>query len=129
MALNALSTTSRNGMCDFLVDNIDTGAADAGGDLTIHTAAFGTLLAEPLFANPAFGAAAAGVATANAIADDPSANNTGTAAVIRIQDRANAQVVDGNAGVAAEDLVLNTVSITLGDIVAITSGTITMPAS
>jgi len=116
-------------MCDALVDAIDTGSTDSGGDLLIYTTAFGTLLAEPQFGDPAFGSAASGVATANAITDDSAANNTGTAAVCRIQDRDNTQVVDGSVGSGSGDLDLNTTSITTNDIVAVTSATITQPAS
>ena len=130
MALNAISTTVRNAMCDALVDAIDVGSTDATGDLSIWTAAFATLLATPLFANPAFGAAAAGVATASAITSEPSAPATGSAAVLRIRDRDNAAVVEGTVSTSGADLNLNTVSITTADVVSITDfATITMPAS
>jgi hypothetical protein len=129
MAINNIATGVRNAMADAFVDAIDTGTTDTGGDIAIFTAAFGTLLAEPEFGNPAFGAAASGVATANAISDDPSAANTGTAAVLRLRDRDNATVAEGTVSTAGADLNLNTVSITSGDIVAITAATITQPAS
>lgn len=129
MALNSITTTVRNAMCDALVDAIDTGSTDAGGDLLIYTAAFGTLLASLLFGDPAFGNAATGTATANIITDDSSADDTGTAAVLRIQDQDNTQVIDGSVGTSGQDLNLNTTSITSGDVVSVTSATITMPAS
>lgn len=128
MALT-LATAVRNAAADAVVDLIDAGSTDATGDLGIYTTAFGTLLALPLFANPAFGAAASGVATANAITDDSSADATGTAAVLRIRDRDNTNLIDGSVGTSGEDLNLNTTSITTGDVVSITSATITMPAS
>ncbi len=129
MAINNISTTVINGMCDFFVDAIDTGSTDTGGDCNIYTAAFASLLAEPEFSAVSFGAAAAGVATANAITDEASAPATGTAAVLRLQDRDNATVAEGTVSTAGADLNLNTTSITIGDTVAITSATITMPAS
>ena len=129
MALNNISTAARNAIADAFVDQIDVGSTDSGGDLNIYTAAFGTLLAEPQFSATAFGAAAAGVATANAITSDSSANATGTAAVLRIQDQDNATVAEGTVGTSGEDLNLNTTSITSGDTVAITSATLTAPAS
>ncbi len=129
MALNNISTTVRNAMCDAMVDAIDTGTTDTGGDIQGHTTAFGTLLFELEFTDPAFGAAAAGVATAAAISDDPDAAATGVAAVCRIRDRDNATVVEGSVGSGSGDLDLNTTSITINDIVAITAATITMPAS
>lgn len=129
MAVNNISTTVRNAMCDAFVDAIDTGSADAGGDLNIYSAGFAALLASPTFGNPAFGAAATGVATANAITDESNAPASGTAAVLRIADRDNATHSEGTVGTSGEDLNLNTVSITSGDTVAITSATVTMPAS
>ena len=129
MALSNLQTAVRNSCADAIVDALDVGTTDSTGDLGIYTSAFGTLLALPLFANPAFGAAASGVATANAITDDSSADATGSAAVIRLRDRDNATVVEGTAGTSGADLNLNTVSITTGDTVSITSATITMPAA
>ena len=131
MAFNNIQTAPRNAQCDAFVDLIDGGTTDPGGDLQIHTAGFATLLAEPEFGNPAFGAAAVGVATANAITDESSAPATGTAAVLRIRDRDNAQLTDGSVGATSsgEDLELNTTSITTGDVVTITSATITAPAA
>lgn len=116
-------------MADAMVDAIDTGTTDTGGDIEGHTAAFAALLFENEFSDPAFGAAAAGVATAGAIGDDADAAATGTAAVCRIRDRDNATVVEGTIGSGSGDLDLNTLSITINDIVAITAATITMPAS
>lgn len=129
MAINAISTTVRNAMCDALVDAYDTGSTDAAGAYNGHTAAYAALLFECALSNPAYGAASTGVATANSISDDTSANNTGTAAVGRAQDRDNATVHDFTIGTSGEDLNLNTVSITTGDTVSISSATITMPAS
>lgn len=129
MAINAISTTLRNAMCDALVDGIDTGSTDAAGAFNGHTAAYAALLFECACSNPAFGAASSGVATASAISDDTSANNTGTAAVGRVQDRDNATVFDFTIGTSGEDLNMNTVSITSGDTVSITSATVTQPAS
>lgn len=129
MAINAISTAVRNAMCDAFVDAMDTGTTDTGGAPNIFNAAFALLLAEPLFGDPAFGPAAVGIATVNAVTDDPSANNSGTAAVCRFEDRDNATVADGSVSTSGADINLNTLTITGGDIVAITGGTVTMPAS
>lgn len=129
MAINNISTTVRNNMCDAFVDAIDVGTTDPTGDVRIYTAAFAAILAEMTFSNPAFGAASSGVATANAITDDTSADNSGTAAVGRFRDRNNATVAEFTVGTSSADLILNTVSITAGDRVSITSATITQPAS
>ncbi len=131
MAMNNIATASRNSMCDALVDDVDVGSTDASGDIQVYTAAFATLLAELAYsAPPAFGAAAAGVATANAIADDTSADNSGTAAVCRIRDRDNATVWEGTVTATAGggDIEFNTITFTSGDTVSITAQTVTMPA-
>lgn len=129
MAINAIATTVRNSMCDAAVDAIDVGSTDAAGAFNGHTAAYAALLFECAASNPAFGAASTGVATASAISNDSSANNTGTASVGRVQNRDNATVFDFTIGTSGQDLNLNTVSITSGDTVSITSATVTMPAS
>lgn len=85
-----------------------------------------TLLAE-LVMNATFApGAASGVLTLNAIAADASANATGTATWFRIvQSDGTTHVMDGSAGTAGTDLVLNTASIVTGANVSISSATIT----
>jgi len=129
MAISNISTTVRNGMCDFFVDSIDIGTTDATGDIAGFTAAFALLLFECNFSNPAFGAAAVGVATANAISDDTAANNSGTAAVGRLRNRDNVATCDFTIGTSGADLILNTLSITAGDRIGISSATVTQPAA
>jgi hypothetical protein len=77
----------------------------------------------------AFGAAAAGTKTANAITS-ANALATGTAAWCRAfkADDATA-VIDGSVGTSATDMILNSVSLTSGSSVAVTSWTISMPAA
>ena len=126
MALT-LPTTTRNAACNAVVDLIDSGTSL--GKLKIYTAAEATLLCTNLFANPAFGNAATGVATANAIANG-TAVATGTAAVAKITDGADTDVLTGLVvGAGSGDISLNSVSITTDDVIAITSMSITMPAS
>lgn len=82
---------------DAVVDRVDLGGG-ANGTFEI-LAADNTVLSSHAMANPAFGAAAStGLATAGAIADDPSANATGTAAKWRIKDTAGTVVMTGQAG-------------------------------
>jgi hypothetical protein len=128
MAVN-LQTSARNGACNGVVDLLDVGSANPAGLLRIGTTAMGTILAQLNFSNPAFGAALVGVATAASIADDTSADNTGTAAAFDFQDRDRAGILSGSVGTSGADINLNTVSITAGDTVSITSMTVTMPAS
>ena len=119
------------------VDAIDTGGGTAVLRIysgtrpdKVDTALSGnTLLAELNLSNPAFGAAADdnpnAIATASAITDDSSANATGTASFFRVLDRAGTAVIDGNVGTSGEDLNLDSVSITAGQTVSISSWTIT----
>ena len=108
------------------------GIGDGGGGpglWEIWTTGFGTKLATLTFSATAFGAAATGVATAAAITDDSSADADGTAAVFRVTSSAPATIYEGTVSTSGADLNLNTVSITTGDTVSITSATMTMPAS
>jgi len=94
---------------------------------TADTALSGnTLLAELRFGATAFGAGSAGVATANAITSDSSADATGTASFFRaLKSDGTTVVCDGSVGTASADLVLNSVSIVAGAVVAVTSFTLT----
>lgn len=102
---------------------IRTGAPPA----TSLTADSGTLLAELPMSNPAFGAATAAeangkaLATANAITTDASANATGTAGHFRMKTSGGVTIFQGTCGTSSADLIFNTVSITLADVVAITA--------
>jgi hypothetical protein len=66
--------------------------------------------------------------TANAITSDSSADATGTASFWRLyKSDGTTQVLQGNAGTSAAELILNTTSITLGSTVSVTSFTIDLP--
>ena len=85
-----------------------------------------TLLAELRFGSTAFGAASNGVATANAITADSSADNTGTATWFRaLKSDGTTAVLDGSVGTSSADLILNSVSISAGAQVSVTSFTYT----
>jgi len=129
MALNNISTACRNAACNGYVDQVDVGATDPTGDIQIYSAGFATLLAELEFSNPAFGAAAVGVATAAAITGETSAPASGTAAVCRVRDRANATCWQGSVGTAGADVILNSVAITIGQTVDLSAAVFTVPAS
>lgn len=127
MAINNIATSVRNAMCDAFVDQIDVGSGTAV--LRIYNAGFSTLLAELSFSSTAFGSASNGTATANSISDDTSANATGTASVFRVLNKDGTTVFEGTVGVSGADINFNSVSITSGDRISISSMTVTMPAS
>lgn len=67
-------------------------------------------------------------ATANAITSDTNAANAGTAGYFRLKTATGGTTIyQGNVATATADLIMNTVSITAGDTVAITSFKITLP--
>lgn len=125
------TTTIRNGLADYVVDAIDTGTTNAQGQVIVATTGFASTLATiPLDTPPAFGAAATGTATANNPPfEDSDADNTGTAAVFRVEDRDETEIfqgtVTGTGG--GGDMELSSTSITAGDAVRINSFTYTAP--
>lgn len=70
----------------------------------------------------------AGRATFGAIANETSAEATGTATFFRVLKSDGTTVIcQGSVGTSSADLILNTTSITLGSTVSITSATIDLP--
>lgn len=136
MANLRVANATVQAMGDACVDDIDAGAG--AGTIKIYsgtqpatadTALSGnTLLAQLTFSDPAFGATnTSGVATANAITDDSSADATGTATFARIEDSNSNTIFDCDVGTSGATINLNSVSITSGGTVSITSFTITHP--
>lgn len=114
-------------MCDAFVDAIDGGAG--AGLLEIFTSGFATKLATLTFSDPAYAAAAAGVAEENAIADDVSADTTGTANRCRVTTSTPLTMFEGTVDTAGQDINFNSVAFVAGDTVSITDLPATMPAA
>ena len=125
------STTLRNAQLDAI-----TTAVGTSGILRIYSgtrpanvaaAITGTLLAELVCNASAFAAAASGgVLTANAISNDSSANGSGTASHYRLwKSDGTTAVIDGDVSTSGADLNLDNTSITTGQVVSVTSFTIT----
>ena len=129
MAL-AFVTTTLNAMLDAITTKID---ADAGaGTIKIYDGsrpatggATTTELAHLVLTDPAAGAAASNVLTFSTINDEVDATATGTATWFRVADNTGDAVIDGDVGTSGSDLNLNSVAITAGGTVSITSFTIT----
>lgn len=131
MAL-AFPAAIRNGWLDNINAALNAGAGAAliriyDGTRPATGGAATTLLAELTCTDPAAAAAASGVLTFSAIAQDASANATGTATWFRMVDSAAGFVMDGNVGVSGSDLNLTTTSIVATQPVSISSATITAP--
>jgi hypothetical protein len=116
----------RTALADYVVDQLDIGTPP--GKLIMQTAA-SVAVATLTFANPAFGAASAGVATANAIVADTNAVG-GTIAKAELRQGGGTAIVlcsvttTGGGG----DIQLNSVVISAGQQVSLTSLTYAAPA-
>jgi hypothetical protein len=119
-------TAVRNGLADYVVDQLDTGTPP--GKLVMQTAA-SAAVATLTFANPAFGAAAAGTATANAIVADTNAVG-GTIAKAELRQGPSTAIVlcSVTATGGGGDIQLNSVVISAGQQVSLTSLTYSAPA-
>lgn len=117
----ALRTTRMNSV----VTAIDAGASF--GKLKIGTAGMGSVLATITLVDPC-GTVAGDVLTLDFDPDisDASADNTGTAAAATITDSDDNVIVSGlTVGTSGTNIVLDSTSITAGQTVTITAGTIT----
>lgn len=83
-----------------------------------------TTLADLPLTDPIAPAAAAGVLTLDPITDD-TATVAGTATWFRLEDNSGDAIVDGDVGTSGSDLNLNSVTITAGGTVSVTSFVIT----
>lgn len=138
-----LSTGTRNFILDsglntlFDTDgaiNVYSGTIPADGDADVGA---GTLLATLTFNSNWIGAASAGVMTLAAIVSDTNVDASGTAAWFRMHDVSEGPTgssstkkrIDGTVGTSGADLNFNTVTFVAGGTAAISSFTITLPAS
>lgn len=138
-----LNTAGRDAMVNAITAQIDSGAG--AGVLRIYSgtqpagpgsAATGTLLCEFTLSDPSFATSSGGSAALDVTpsVNDPSANASGTAGYARFLTSTEAGgtglgVIDGGVGTSGEMVNLDSTTITAGDPVTITSGSITQPAS
>jgi hypothetical protein len=119
-------TAIRTSLADYVVDQLDLNTPP--GKLIMQSAASATV-ATLTFANPAFGAAASGTATANAIVADTNAVG-GTISKAELRQGGGTPIVlcsvttTGGGG----DIQLNSVVISAGQQVSLTSLTYAAPA-
>lgn len=120
-----LSTKARNAACDAVVDLMDEGTG--AGKLVFRTSGDAEV-ATLTFSDPAFGAAATGVATASAITSDTSATG-GTTTKATLEDSDAEVMLTATVATSAADINLSSTTIGAGDTVAVSSLTVTCPAS
>jgi hypothetical protein len=139
MAVNTrISNATAIDACNAVVDKIDAGTGAGYVEIrtgapptNVEDAASGTLLASITLQDPAFGNAADqnpnARATLNGSPSDSSANATGTAGWFRAYTSGAVGVIQGTAGTATVDMVLNDATFEAGGTVTITSWTVDMP--
>jgi len=120
-----LTDVGRNAACNGLVNRIDAGAA--AGYIEFQTSS-DVEAATLTFSDPAFGSAVSGVSIADPITDDASATG-GVVDRFRLYDSDAAEILQGTLALAGGDINLNTLTINATDTVAISTLTVTMPAS
>ncbi len=130
-----ISTASRDAMANGVRLLVDAGAG--AGTCKVYTgtqpttandAETGTLLATFTLADPAYSASSTGVA---ALAGTPRATTglaAGTAGWFRVEDSTGANVFDGTVGTSGQQMNLNTLTVSVGVNLELTSGNITAPA-
>jgi hypothetical protein len=119
------STAAKEDRLQAVIALIDAGAGP--GTLEIGTSGMGSVLAVLTLADPC-GSASGGTLTFDFDPDisDTSANATGTAAEARIKDSDGTVVISGlTVGTSGTDIILDSTSITTGQTVTLTTGTIT----
>lgn len=129
-----ISNAAASAEADAFSDQLDNGylriydsTGGTGQPATVDTAIGSqVLLAELRFANPASGAASNGVITFSALTADSSANASGTATWFRaLKSDGTSAIWDGSAGTSGATLNLNSVAISSGAEVSVTSLTYT----
>lgn len=119
------SNAAKEDRLEAVIALIDAGAGP--GFIEIGTAGMASVLATITLADPC-GTASAGTLTFDFDPDvsDTSADNTGTAAAARVKDSDGTVVISGlTVGTSGTDIILDSVSITAGQTVTLTTGTIT----
>lgn len=125
-----INATVRSTRVNAIRNAIDAGAGagltriyDGTRPATCGTAT--TLLAELTHTDPSAPDGSNGVLTMSAITPDSSANATGTATWFRSVDSTGTCVLDGAVGTSGSDLNMNSVAISVGQQVSITSYVLT----
>jgi hypothetical protein len=124
------SQALQNSRMDSVITTIDAHASPA--TLEICTAAYAAVLVTLTLSDPSFvrsGTKPNTLITMQGVPKSANATGTGTAAVARIKEGGGTVVADGlTVGTSATDIILNSTSITTGQQVSITAGTITHSA-
>lgn len=134
-----LSTATRNAVADAIGDLADSGSGAAtlkiytgSQPATADSTATGTLLATIAVNDPAFDIASGGTA---ALSTTPAVTGTGIAAGdagwFRLATSSGSTIIDGSVSASGGggNLIMSTVTVSIGLTLSVTSGSITMPAA
>lgn len=133
-----LSAAARNAAVDAVTTLFN---ANGGGTLEIGTgtaASFGSVLAIltlnatsfwPAGSGSGTPASTTGLASAKTITADTNTPGTGTAGAFRIKDGSDNVILSGSVGTSSADIIFNSVSFTPAGTCALTSLTLSCPAS
>jgi len=129
-----ISDAVRDDMLDAITAAVDAGTG--AGYIEVRsgtqpadadTTATGTVLAEFTLADPSFAASSNGVITLDADPDiSATAAATGTASWARCYDSNDVAIFDGSVGTSGTDFIITSTSITSGQTVNLTAGTLTL---
>ena len=119
MALTHVDSLARNGLADYIVDQLNS------GHIVFTLADGSTEVATIDLAATAFGAAAAGTATMLGVplSDTTATGNASAVAVFLAQSSVPAEVFRGSVGTSGEDINLSSLVIGTGDTVTLSSFT------
>lgn len=121
------SAALQNSRMDAVIAAIDAHASPA--TMEVCTAAYAAVLCTITLADPSFSRAGSPPNVAITLLGVPksgTASGTGTAAVARIKEGGGTTIVNNlTVGTSATDIILNSTSITSGQTVTISAGTIT----
>lgn len=121
-----LETGTRNALADAFDDTVNTGSGTATA--VLETSADAEVATFNL-QNPAFGAASNGVITLQGVPLEDNDAAGGTIEHLSIYDRDGSKVSESPAATSGQEVTVSSLNVGAGEVVTLTSLTVTVPAS